>query len=226
LELGHTLSGNFASARRGSSSAGCRREASVGCRREVGSSHPRAAGSSSSSVDISSISIPSTPQHAMSWIFNTQAEPGTNPWKWEWGSPASFAGRRSCGCLRCQVCSCHKPRTSAPPAASAHDDDNRSAPPAASAHDDDNRAGILRPTFLSGAQYPKARIEHGRAGDDILWRYYRKHGTFAGALVYIKPNVCNDPAASAQCLLQTRYPLDLPMPTKCFLCGPIPESTD
>ena len=128
---------------------------------------------------------------AMSWIFDEHAAPGANPWSWERGSPASFPGRRSCGCLRCQVCSCHQPRPSSPPAASAHDDDKRSTPPTASTHDDDNRAGILCPTFRTGAKYPKSRIEHSRAVDDILGRYYRRHGTYAGALVYIKPNVCS-----------------------------------
>ena len=29
----------------------------------------------------------------MSWIFNTKAVPGTNPWSWEWGTPNSFADR-------------------------------------------------------------------------------------------------------------------------------------
>ena len=124
-------------------------------------------------------------QHAMSWIFDTQAALGTNPWSWEWGSPASQAGKHACGCLRCQVCSCHKRKKSAPPAASAHDNDSRSAPPTASAHDDASRsapptasahddangAGILRPTFRTWDAYPKAQIDRPRAGDDILGRY-------------------------------------------------------
>ena len=46
--------------------------------------------------------------------------------------------------------------------------------------------------------YPKARIDHGRAGYDILMRYHRKHGTFAGAEVYVKPNIDNAPAVPAQ----------------------------
>ena len=66
--------------------------------------------------------------------------------------------------------------------------------PAASAHDDYYKADIRWPTFMSVAQYPKARIEHGRAGDDILMRYYCKHDTFAGAMVYIKPNGDKEPA--------------------------------
>ena len=129
----------------------------------------------------------------MSWIFNTQAEPGTNPWKWEWGSPASFAGRRSCGCLRSEVCRCYQSRKSAPPAAPAPYVDpfagaaRASAPP-----------GLLEPTFLSDAQYPQARIQCGRAGNDILNQYYQRKSTYAGALVYIKPNISSDPAAAAQ----------------------------
>ena len=56
----------------------------------------------------------------MSWIFNTHATPGTNPWSCEWGSPNSFAGHRPCGCRRCESCTCHKldksvPRPKPPP---------------------------------------------------------------------------------------------------------------
>ena len=56
--------------------------------------------------------------------------------------------------------------------------------------------------------YPKARIDHGRAGDDILMRYHRKHGTFAGAEVYVKPNIDNAPAVPAQSSssTQSHYP--------------------
>ena len=67
----------------------------------------------------------------MSWIFNTHATPGTNPWSWEWGSPNSFAGHRPCGCRRCESCTCHKldksvPRSKPPPP--------KIAPPPQSAH--------------------------------------------------------------------------------------------
>ena len=48
----------------------------------------------------------------------------------------------------------------------------------------------MRPTFRTYDEHPEAHIDHPRAGDDILWRYYRKKGTYAGAVVYIKPNVC------------------------------------
>jgi len=56
--------------------------------------------------------------------------------------------------------------------------------------------------------YPKARIDHGRAGDDILMRHHRKHGTFAGAEVYVKPNIDNAPAVPAQSSSSTQsyYP--------------------
>ena len=54
-----------------------------------------------------------------------------------------------------------------------------------------NEGGImlLWPTFRTGATYPQARIQCNRRGDDILWRYYCKHGTFEGAHVYIEPNI-------------------------------------
>ena len=61
-----------------------------------------------------------------------------------------------------------------------------------------NKAGIRWPSFRTGAKYPQARIDHGRAGNDILWQYYCEHYTFAGAYVYIEPNVCPDPAAAAR----------------------------
>ena len=61
----------------------------------------------------------------------------------------------------------------------------------------DNAAGLLWPTFRTGAEHPKARIQHGRAGDDILMRYYLRHDTFNGAEVYIEPNVCHNAAARA-----------------------------
>ena len=60
--------------------------------------------------------------------------------------------------------------------------------PAAAAHDDYYKVDLRWETFISVAQYPRAQIELGRAGDDLLWRYYCKHDTFAGAMVYIKPN--------------------------------------
>ena len=75
----------------------------------------------------------------------------------------------------------------------------QSAQPAARAHDDDNEAAIvLWQTFRTRAEHPKARIQHGRAGDDILMRYYLRHGTFNGAEVYIEPNVCRNAVARAR----------------------------
>ena len=41
-------------------------------------------------------------------------------------------------------------------------------------------------------------------------RYYRKHQPFQGALVYIKPNICDDPAAAAR---DDYYKPDLRWPT-------------
>ena len=69
------------------------------------------------------------------------------------------------------------------------------APPAAPAHDDDNEAAIaFVPTVRTGAEHPKARIQHGRDGNDSLMRYYLRHDTFNGAEVYIEPNVCYNAA--------------------------------
>ena len=72
--------------------------------------------------------------------------------------------------------------------------------PAASARDDYYEADLRYPLFMSVDQYPWARIEHGtgrwpntRAGDNSLGSYYRKHGAYNGAMVYIKPNDDNEP---------------------------------
>jgi len=61
--------------------------------------------------------------------------------------------------------------------------------------------------FPNGAKYPKSRIEHIRAVDDILGRYYHMHGTYVGALVYIKPDVrsCSDPPLLALRTCEDRY---------------------
>ena len=174
----------------------------------------------------------------MSWIFNTQAGPGTNPWSWEWGSPESFADRRSRPMDMHRLPPGHRFMR---PTATAHDDNStgwarrpvygphqvgrssschndedyvqtrRRQEDYAAAHNDEDYVQTRRRpapaiawwwdymdfTFRTGAWYPKARIQHGRAGDDMLMRYYRKHGTYKGAEVYIKPNVCHDPAAAA-----------------------------
>ena len=42
-------------------------------------------------------------------------------------------------------------------------------------------------THAENRKWPKAQIAHGKAGDDHLLRYYKKHGTFNGATVYMKP---------------------------------------
>ena len=81
----------------------------------------------------------------MSWIFDTHATPGTNPWSWEWGSPESFAGHRPCGCRRCESCKCYKldisvprsmplPPKIVPPRKSAHPAVSAQWAPAASPH--------------------------------------------------------------------------------------------
>ena len=103
---------------------------------------------------------------AMSWIFSTQAQLGMGPWSREWGCPMPVPPIIT------------PPTTSAPPVVSAPDDD-------------DNRGRfrrryrlVLTTTIKHG--YPQARIDHGKAGDYHLHRYYMKHGTFSGATVYIK----------------------------------------
>ena len=77
---------------------------------------------------------------------------------------------------------------------------NVSDDPFALAFDAYYKADIRWPTFMSVAQYPWARIEHGtgrwpntRAGDNSLGSYYRKHGAYNGAIVYITPNDDNKP---------------------------------
>ena len=101
----------------------------------------------------------------MSWIFIEHAAPGVSPWVWEWGSPDSQKGSRTCGCLCCEECQCHKPRTSKPaghtltPLAGER---HREVKPTA------ETAQIHRPTFMSAAPYPRAQIQHSQAGDDIV----------------------------------------------------------
>ena len=56
---------------------------------------------------------------------------------------------------------------------------------AARAHDDYYRVDEHYPE----AQWPMAQIEHGNGEDELLKRYYLEHYTFAGAMVYIKPNM-------------------------------------
>ena len=101
----------------------------------------------------------------MTWIRIDGPLAGNKKWDWEWGSPPDWRQRHRL----------HQPAT---------------APPVAST----NGGMQTMPTFISSAEYPKAQINHGKAGDDILMRYFQKHGTFAGAEIYVKPN--NGPAAS------------------------------
>ena len=109
----------------------------------------------------------------MPWVFNKNYEPWTDPWRWEWGSPESFAGCHCRGHLR------------------------KSAPPAAPAHAED-RSKLKLLTFMSAAPHPRAQIDYtpisaGLSTDHMLMLYYQKHGTFVGAEVYITPNVNNTP---------------------------------
>ena len=108
---------------------------------------------------------------AMSLIFSTQAQLGMGPWSREWG------------------CRMPVPPIITPP--------TTSAPPAVSAPDDDDNRGhfrrrcrlVLTTRIKNG--YPQARIDHGKAGDYHLLRYYMRHGTFSGATVYIKSASAN-----------------------------------
>ena len=38
-------------------------------------------------------------------------------------------------------------------------------------------------------RYPIVQIEHGGGEDELLKQYYLEHYTFAGAMVYIKPDM-------------------------------------
>ena len=65
--------------------------------------------------------------------------------------------------------------------------------PFALAFDAYYKADIRWPTFMSVDQYPWARIEYTRDVDNSLDLYYRKHGAYDGAIVYITPNDDNKP---------------------------------
>ena len=130
----------------------------------------------------------------MAWIFNTQAAPKTNPWSWEWGSPESFAGHRSCGCPKCQVCRCFNKgkttplRNSAPPAARA-----RSADATRSADAEFSTTGCTSPICRAQIVCTGHANWTSKDADESLLQYYDTHKTFAGATVYIKSNGNNDP---------------------------------
>ena len=70
---------------------------------------------------------------------------------------------------------------------------NVSDDPFALAFDAYYKADIRWPTFMSVDQYPWARIEYTRDVDNSLDLYYRKHGAYDGAIVYITPNDDNKP---------------------------------
>ena len=115
---------------------------------------------------------------AMSLIFSTQAQLGMGPWSREWG------------CLMLAPRIITPPTTSAPPAVTAPDDDDNRG------HFRRRYRLVLTTRIKNG--YPQARIDHGKAGDYHLLRYYMRHGTFSGATVYIKSDVDNNLVASTQ----------------------------
>ena len=101
--------------------------------------------------------------------------------------------------IRCPLCN------SAPPAAPAHDAGNTADSSTITYKGPINQTPT-RSTFRTAAEFPRARIDHGLAGDDILMRYYRKHGTFVGAKVYIQSNVrTHQEAESAAAILWPTY---------------------
>ena len=137
---------------------------------------------------------------AMSWTFNDAATDGENPRSWEWGSPESFAGHRSCGCLRCQVCRCfagrhpgHYPRYNGEKTPVG-----KSSPPAAPAHYAGNTADSITityrgpinqtptgSTFRTAAEFPQALIDHGPQALHVcrgigLYRVERPHRSGSG----------------------------------------------
>ena len=87
------------------------------------------------------------------------------------------------------------------------------APPTVSAPDDDKHRGGWRLALTTRKNgYPQARIDHGTAGDDHLNRYYKKHGTFAGATVYIKSAAETITVAPSQSSSSTQYQAGDPNP--------------
>ena len=126
----------------------------------------------------------------MSWTFNTQAKLGMGPFSREWVRPVP-------------VPPILPPPTTSPPLAV-------SAPAHA-----DNKARyqvMTCMTFTGKRGYPQARIDHGIAGDDHLHRYYKKHGTFAGATVYIKSAAETITVAPDQSSSSTQYQAGDPNP--------------
>ena len=126
----------------------------------------------------------------MSWTSTTQAKLGMGAFSREWIRPVP-------------VPPILPPPTTSPPLAV-------SAP----AHDDKRaRYRVMTFTTFSGTRgYPQARIDHGKAGDDHLTRYYKKHGTYSGATVYIKSAADTNPVASDQSSASTQYQAGDPNP--------------
>ena len=59
---------------------------------------------------------------------------------------------------------------------------------------------------MSAETHPRAQIEDTKDGDEALMKYYDTHKTFAGATVYIKSNVNNDPGRGLdQILLSEKF---------------------
>ena len=119
---------------------------------------------------------------AMSWTSTTQAKLGMGAFSREWIRPVPAPPILP-------------PPTTSPPLAV-------SAP----AHDDKRaRYRVMTfTTFFGTRGYPQARIDHGKAGDDHLTRYYKKNGTYSGATVYIKSAADTNPVASSQSSASTQ----------------------
>ena len=143
----------------------------------------------------------------MAWVFIEHTEPDVCPWVWEWGSPESFRGRRECGCPCCETCLCNVKHTTSeqakldsrqrghtlkPLAGDRHRLVKLTSPPYGWLTVPQDSPDLMTPaepaqTHAENRKWPKAQIAHGKAGDDHLLRYYKKHGTFNGATVYMKP---------------------------------------
>ena len=85
---------------------------------------------------------------------------------------------------------CTRPPPPPITAVSAHEGGGTNRPPSIG-YDDvivvPNDDVPVRPFIYSGQQgWPQARIDHGKKGDELVHTYYMKHGTFSGALVYIR----------------------------------------
>ena len=169
----------------------------------------------------------------MSWIFDTHATLGTNPWSWEWGSPESFAGHRPCGCRRCESCECYKldisvprsmplPPKIAPPRKSAHPAVSAQWAPAASPHwaDEEYELAIKR----SAQRF--MWLDSTCHEDDLLARYYEKYGTFNRARVMITHEGKDNPTAPAKYSKEAPIPADLMKFSSTNLCRATVEESN